>query len=95
MNLEWRMADQEDWLEHVFKWLVRNRTGIAERSRPIGWVQQHNMAAYSRIVELCKDKQLDVKAVRVWSGELFVGKVHLASCRQIYDYADRFGRTGK
>lgn len=91
MDLEWRLND-EGWLAKVFKWLIRNRMGLRDGSRPIGWVQQHNMAAYNRIVELCKEKQLDVKEVRVWSGVLFVGKERLASCREIYDYADKAGR---
>lgn len=94
MDLEWRLRD-EVWLKKVFEWLVRNRMGVAERSRPIGWVQAHNMAAYNRIVELCAEQKLDVKSVRVWSGELFVGKVRLASCREIYDHADKACRSGK
>lgn len=88
MDLEWRIRDEE-WLAKVFKWLVRNRMGLADRSRSIGWVQQHNMAAYNRIVELCKEKGLAATAVRVWSGELYVGKVRLASCAEIYKHADK------
>jgi len=91
MDLEWRLRDEE-WLRKVFKWLVRNRMGLADRSRPIGWVQQHNMAAYNRIVELCTEKELDVRNVRVWSGELFVGNERLVSCREIFDYADKASR---
>jgi hypothetical protein len=95
VNLEWDTKNTAVWLERVFDWLVRNRMGVAIRSRPIGWVQQHNMAAYNRIVELCEEKKLDVKKVRVWSGDLFVGETRLASCSEVYDYADRVGRSEK
>lgn len=93
MDLEWRR--DEEWLTKVFKWLYRNRMGVREGSRSIDWVQAHNMAAYNRLVELCTEQKLDVKSVRIWSGELFVGKVRLASCSEIYDYADKLCRSGR
>lgn len=95
MDLEWKMENQEAWLTKLFDWLYRNRMGVRSGSRPIGWVQQHNMAAYERIVALCIQNRADVKAVRVWSGELFAGKTRLAGCQEIFDHADKVCRGGK
>jgi hypothetical protein len=83
-------------LKRVFTWLTRHKMGPAFGSRPIGWYQQHQMAAIDIIEEAVK-KAVGTGEVRVEKGDLMVttnGRdwERLMSCEEVYKKADAAAR---
>ena len=78
-------------LKKVFTWLSRHKMGPAFGSRPIGWYQQHQMAALD-IIEDAVKKSGSTGEVRVEKGMVMAKKdggwQKLMSCDEVYKKAD-------
>lgn len=90
VDLRWTGEDQD--IKRAFTWLARTGIGVRFGSRPIGWYQQHNMAALDAIEAAAKREGGDLSRVSVRGGEVYAGSKHLGSVQSFYDAADRKGR---
>ncbi len=89
----WTGHDGNDDLRRAFAWLARTGIGVRAGSRPIGWVQQHNVAAIDAIEAAAKNRHGDLSKVSVRGGAVYAGSVRLGSVSDFYDKADRAART--
>jgi hypothetical protein len=87
VDLRWTGKEQD--IKRAFTWLARTGIGVRSGSRPIGWVQQHNMAALDAIEAAAKREGGDLSRVSVRGGEVYAGSKRLGSVRSFYEAADR------
>lgn len=87
-----RWTGQESDLRRQFGWLARTGIGLAAGSRPIGWVQSHNVAAMDAIENAAKALGGDLSRVAVRRGEVYAGSKRLGSVREFYERADAASR---
>lgn len=72
----------------LFAWLARTGIGVRSGSRPIGWVQQHNMAAYDAIERAAKDAGVGLSSVCVRNGVVYASGVAIGTVDQFFRIAD-------
>lgn len=91
VDLRWTGRDED--LRRAFAWLARTGVGVRFGSRPVGWYQQHNMAAIDAIEAAAKAADADVSSVSVRDGYVYAGSKRLGTTQSFYDAADRRVRS--
>lgn len=91
--------DQEEALRKAFAWLTRTGAGRRFPGMPIGWYQQHQVAAIDALVARAKSQGIDDPTLfKTRAGQLFVkhGRKWIdlrLSPRQLFEIADRKARS--
>jgi hypothetical protein len=94
-------SDREDALGQAFKWLARNMMAPRFGSRPIGWYQQHAVAALEELDRRLANRNVNSRLafVRVKGGCVqYITPGMLAweplgiSCSEVYQIADKASR---
>ena len=93
VDLRWESIKTSEGVKpSVFAWLARTGIGVRSGSRPIGWVQMHNMAALDVIEDAAKEKGGSLTNIAVRSGDVYSGNIRLGSVQHFYELADRKAR---
>ena len=89
IDLRWEaISTREGVKRSVFAWLARTGIGVRSGSRPIGWVQNHNIAALDSIEAAAKRLGVSLSNVCVRKGQVYAGSTRLGSVIDFYNAAD-------
>jgi hypothetical protein len=89
MDLRWDAIKTSEGVKpSFFAWLARTGLGVRSGSRPIGWVQMHNMKVLDILEARAAEQGVDLSSVSVKKGDVYASGKRLGSVRLFFDKAD-------